>query len=202
MSYEEVDCPDKMCFLEYHFSKLCSIVKNNGTDGCTVPCNMTNCAYEVHRNINCPTWSCVFTTTTTDPPTTSTIGPSTNQPEAIMITSLVANAVLIIIVVLFGFFKIKSCHRRRQYEDPEREFLARENERPIIRAHANRMPDSFSMISLENAQQDIIDLEGAAAVIGVNQESSNLNQESSTTNPFVSFKKFEEKKIKHQNKIV
>lgn len=166
---------------------------------------MTNCAYEVHRNINCPIWSCVYTTTTTDSSTTSTIGPNSDQPEALMITSLVANAILIIIVVLFAFFKIKSCRRRRQYQDPEREFFAGENERPIIRTHANRMPTSFSMISLENRQQsvqDIIDLGGAAAIIDVNQESLNLNEESSSTNPFVSFKKFEEKKNKHQNKIV
>lgn len=205
MESEEVDCQDKMCFLEHHFEKLCSIAIHNGTNGCNIPCHMESCIFELHRNINCPQWTCVPlpTSTSTSTSTTSTTSPqsTTEVPhtEIVMVSSLAMNAILVVgIIALIVYLKAKAIQRRRQYQNPDEEMLESDNLRPIIRPHS-QVPESFSMQNLEQSLQDldqIINLEeSGSGMIEVNLQTPPQNLENES-NPFIKFQKFEEKKKK------
>lgn len=207
MSSAEIDCDQKTCFLEYHFQKVCSVVSNNGAENCNVPCVLTSCNYELHKNINCPIWTCVplpapFTTSV--PPVTTTMSPDkSHQNEIIMIISLIVNVILFLAFSIVIFYKVKSFRRRRHYTDPEQEFLETQNEsvQPIIRSRSQRLPDSFGMINFEvSLNEPTPDLEeNSSAILTLNSPEPSSTEASST---FKKFEKFEEKKNKHRNRIV
>lgn len=202
MAMQEVNCEDKVCFLEFHFKKVCSIYQNNGTNDCSIPCSMTTCETEVYKNINCPIWTCVSKVTSTLSPLTSTNMPLPKQSTTIvMIVSLIINVILFTMIGIIVVMRIKSFRRRRHYQDPDFEFSAlRESQNPIIRSHAQPIHESFSMGSLENADQIIsLNDDTEPALLDM---SASIQTQNDSTNVSINFKKFEEKKNKHRNKIV
>lgn len=204
MAYAEVDCTNKVCFLEYHFEKLCSLVSNNGTEGCSEPCNTTSCSYEWHKNINCPKWTCKAYETTSLSPISTTTEPQPNpamKTEIIMISSLVFNVVLLFVVCLIMYLRFKTFRRRHLYQDPDNE-----SHRPIIRTSGSFNQESFSMgnLLLRDEIDEIVQVGASdSAIVNSNVQACtveiNLNEEKEELSKF---DKFEAKKNKHRNKIV
>ena len=80
---KNVICPDKECFLSYHFKNRCTIFLPTNNSLCNIPCETSECKTEIHKEITCPIWLCHETSTTTSPipPTTSSTPDPSPSPE-------------------------------------------------------------------------------------------------------------------------
>lgn len=194
MDEKEVNCIDKVCFLEYHFSKLCSIAVNNGSSGCNIPCLMNDCKFESHHNINCPMWMCTPYSTSTQ---MSTLIPDTtvkpdkpNDYFSGMISSVVMN-ILLLSVLAFAFYKrFKAMRRHREYIDPERQYFANDSreQAPII-----RIQERIEMVD-RGESNELHPNESAVINVAENQHVIIARSER-----LVDFSKFSEKKTRQRN---
>jgi hypothetical protein len=71
---DEIDCVDKKCYLVHQLRQICVIPIPTNNTFCSIPCSMSGCEQETHRNIVCPIWLCkpFHTTTSTSTTTAST----------------------------------------------------------------------------------------------------------------------------------
>jgi len=76
---KDVICPDKECFLSYHFKNRCTIYLPTNNSLCNIPCETKGCEIEVHKEITCPIWLCQeLSTSTSTTSTTSTVTTSSS----------------------------------------------------------------------------------------------------------------------------
>lgn len=203
MSTREVQCGDKVCFEEHHFSKLCTIPISNDKSGCSIPCNMTLCMYETHHNMDCPIWSCFSQTTTTTRSTTTidpiitTVVPSGNSTyKNIMISSVVMNILLISFIVMIIVKRLKIIRQRHQRQDPERQHIVCESRHSsIIRVQERMEMNDLERIS-NQSEQNI-----EPAILNVMHD-IDLNQSERPCEVQLDFSNFVTKKNRHKNRPV
>lgn len=147
----DTDCGSTICHIEFKVLPSCHLyVKTPGTN-CSIPCFLENCKKELHFNVRCPVILCYpkTTTTTTMAPTT-TVSPLPNEcSNALCISSVVFNLLLLLILIFGGiwvFKKVKHLHRARTYQQVEAE-------RPVARNLENPIFEDIPLISNERPQE-------------------------------------------------
>jgi len=147
----ETDCGSNICHIEFKLLPSCHLyVKTPGTN-CSIPCFLEECKRELHFNIRCPVILCYPKTTTTTMIPTTTISPMPDQcSSALCISSVVFNALFIVLFVLCGLWVYNGVKRFRT----ARNYQGNDEERPIVR---NSRPSARnSSETLDNAAFDEI----------------------------------------------
>lgn len=152
-----IECPEKTCNLEFHFSETCLIFsKSLEKPFCDIPCNMTKdlCKVEQFHDVQCPVWYCkskTTTTSTTERPTTespTTVAP-TPPPRSFCFTdpscisSVSVNGIFVLIAAMFVFYGLKKRRDQRR-----RQRLITESS-PILRGVPN---DAFFSPAIERSE--------------------------------------------------
>ena len=111
--FDNVDCGDKVCSLDYRVVPTCIIYMPNPKTDCEIPCKMQNCKVEIKHFVECPLWTCVEKPTTLIPFTTThtptpTVTPSGNNDA--LYSSLAMNT-LLIVALAFSIFKVVKYRR-------------------------------------------------------------------------------------------
>lgn len=118
---ESVNCGSQICEYSMIFQENCHMYINGSNPSCSIPCFMDKCKMVIRENIYCPTWTCETSSSTTSstaaPPLSTTTSPpksSSCATDAVCISSLSTNAVMIVAVALLLGFVIKLRSRPAQ----------------------------------------------------------------------------------------